>query len=735
MKRGLALLLVISLIASSLHAKVALVLSGGGARGLAHIGVIEAVEEAGIPIDLVVGTSMGALIGGLYSAGYTAAEMRDLVKRTDLLGLFIQSPLVASRNQGRAFVSTYEHTFSLGFTQSGIGDAPALLGDQRIMEFLGFLFAAYPNTTDFDDLPIPFRAISTDVVAADAVIHDHGSLVRAIRSSIAIPMVFSPFPSGDGKLLLDGGLVDNLPIQVARELGADYVIASDVNAEMVEDLVQLESLSAIAMQTVTLATRTKALSQYGMADLLFQIPLKDFNALDFLGVEEIIRRGERTAFEMGDELRALAHQIERSHPRSSDGPSSGTSSQFRTDPLIRSVEVVDLSTVTQRRPLMASSFSQFIGRRLDEKTAWELNLLLRELRITKGLSTLSYEMGEEGVLVILMRGFGRTKGQINMGFTSDMGFSNALVSSASWFRADAYLDAYIKEVFTSPLTMSVSAQLGSKSLMQLGISYPFSFPQWGSIDVDFSLGYSVGGLTTLSSPIRGDRSPPLDRILSPMLGLAVTFGEQLWLRLDSYYNLTFLNNMSYGPIFRPHGGFLGSLLYNTMEGRFSPQGIRIDLLAAIGLSNQLDWMARFSLQHKIALSVDDSLRYDTAISLMRMPYPLLDSYVDLGSFDGIPGLSPLSLVRDSVLLGLVWQHRLWEILGYPTYGKVTIRGGLFDGYDPYSATAPPLDSLFFDPDWDLGFGLSVGLDAPIGEVVISFGSSVKGRMTFIVGIH
>lgn len=734
MKRGLALLLVISLFASSLHAKVALVLSGGGARGLAHIAIIEAVEEAGIPIDLVVGTSMGALIGGLYSAGYTTEEIRSLVESTDMLGLFAQSPLVASRNKGRAFASSYEHTFSLGFTRGSIGDAPALLGDQRIMELLGFLFAKYPNTIDFDELPIPFRAVSTDVVSTEAVIHDHGSLVRAIRSSIAIPMIFSPFPSDDGKLLLDGGLVDNLPIEVARNLGADYVIASDVNAEVVDDLAQLESLSVIAMQTVILATRVKAITQWDQADLLYKIPLKEFNALDFNRFEEIIERGERVAEEQRDELLSLAREIEESRTEPYTEPMR-SGYQDLVAPLILSVEVMDLSVVAHRRPLEATSFSRFVGKRLDEKTARELNLLLRELRVAKGISMLSYEMGEDGVLTILMRGYNKGNGQVNMGFTADMGFSNNLVSTSSWFRADAFLDARIKEVFTTPLTLSVSAQLGTKSLMQLGVSYPFSFPQWGSIDVNLSLGYSVGSLTPLSSSIKGDRSPPLDRLLSPMLDMALTFADGVWLHFSGYYNLAFLHNTTYEPTFLPHGGFILSLLYNTLENRFSSQGIRIDTLAAVGFSTQLDWMVRLSLQHKIAISVDDSIRYDAAISLMRMPYQLLDSYADLGSFDGIPGYSPLSLARDSALVGLQWQHRLWELLGYPTYAKVTVRGGLFDRYDPYSGTAPSVDSLFFEPDWDLGFGLSAGLDAPIGEVVVCFGASVKGRIAFMVGIH
>ncbi len=732
MKRGMALLLILLMLSSPLFATVALVLSGGGARGLAHIAIIEAVEAAGIPIDLVVGTSMGALVGGLYSAGYTPSEIRRLIEATDLYGLFIQSPLIESRARGRAFSSTYEHTFSLGFTKQGIGDAPAILGDQRIMELLGFLFSKYPGTLDFDDLPIPFRAVSTDVVNADAIIHNRGSLSRAIRSSIAIPIVFAPFPSGDGRLLLDGGLVDNLPIQVARELGADYVIASDVNAELVEELGQLESLSAIAMQTVVLATRNKTIDQYEQADLLYQIPLKEISVLDFGAFETIIQRGEEIAAAQSDALMALAERIGE---RVAYDPDRAGAYSLLGEPIIRSVEVVDLSTIKQRRQVDSASFSTFVGKRLDEKTARELNLRLRELRITKGLSTLAYEMGEDGTLVILQRGFRRSNGQIAMGFTSDAGFSNTLVSSKSWFRADAFLDAEIEEVFATPLTLSISAQLGTRSLMQVGGNYPVFLQQWGAMDVDFSLSYSVGGLTALSSPINSGRSAPLDRLISPMVGIGMTFGEDTWLHFDGYYNLAFLHNDAYEAKILSYGGFSSSLLYNTLENRFSSQGMRLDFLASIGLSTRLDWSVRLAFLHKMACGIDDSIRYDLSLSLMRQPFPLIDSYSEIGSVDGIPGYSPLSLRRDSATVGLVWQHRLVELLGYPTYAKLTIRGGIFDSYDPYGGIRPSTDELFSDLDWDLGFGLSAGLDAPIGEVIISYGISVKGRWTFAVGIH
>ncbi len=271
MKRALFFML-FSLLCVPLAASkptVVLVLSGGGARGLAHIAVLEALEAEGIPIDMVLGTSMGSLVGGLYSSGYTPKEIRRLLEETDLVGLFSEPALDTVRNQNTAFSYMHDHVFSLGFGEKALGDGPSLIGDQKILELLGYLFAKYPNTIDFDDLPIPFRCVSADALTGERIVYESGSLVSAIRSSISIPLVFSPYPYEENRLVVDGGVVDNLPIALARSLGADIVIASDVNALQFQSYEELENLSAMAVQTVFLLTQEKATMQHPLADLLF----------------------------------------------------------------------------------------------------------------------------------------------------------------------------------------------------------------------------------------------------------------------------------------------------------------------------------------------------------------------------------------------------------------------------------------------------------------------------------
>ena len=205
---------------------IALVLSGGGARGFAHIPVIEALEQAGIPIDMVLGTSMGSLIGGLYAAGYSPGDMRRLIESYDMVELFALSALPPLRTAPQALRRDRDNLFVLGFDSGGLGTAAGIIGDQRILHMLNDSLSRVSGITHFDDLAIPFRCIGTDLATGQRIIFSEGSLASAIRASISIPLVFTPYPLYD-RLIVDGGLVDNMPAELARQMGADIVIAVD----------------------------------------------------------------------------------------------------------------------------------------------------------------------------------------------------------------------------------------------------------------------------------------------------------------------------------------------------------------------------------------------------------------------------------------------------------------------------------------------------------------------------
>lgn len=737
MRRILLLLLLVLLGLSPLCAtpKIALVLSGGGARGLAHIVVLEALEEQGIPIDLVLGTSMGSLVGGLYSAGYTPKEIRSLLEDADLVGLFAEPVLDTKRKQDNVFAYTHNQAFSLGFGDTGIGNAPAFIGDQRILELLGYLFSRHPAPVDFDALPIPFRCVSADAMTKERIVHDSGSLVGAIRSSISIPIVFTPYPYKDGRLVVDGGVVDNLPIDLARSLGADIVIACDVNEMQVQEYTNLESLSAMTMQTIILVTQDTAKRQHSQADLVFFPKLQEIYALDFSKYEEILALGREAVEEKAAELSELTDRIAQERGLVVLDPDRPGPYSLLPNPMILQLEVRDISLNPGHSLVEESMFSRFLGRRLDKQTATELNLRMRELRKAHALATVSYEMADDGVLLVQTRGFGTRSANISMGFQMDAGFSNALPSSSAWYRSDVFLDASLAQIGDSDFTFLIQASLGQKTGLGAGLSHPFAVNALGTWDVHLSLAYASGSMSTHNALVDAQRSAPLDRAFRATLGLDVYIGEYTHLKLDGWYDLIGLHDSRYPKQFLAFPQLELSLLSTTLDSRFSSHGYRLDVLVRSGYLKEPLYAFRLAWEQKFALTYADSLGYDLQVSMLREPYALLSSYADMGFPFGVPGYSPLSLRRDLAMAGSSWTHRLTEVLGYPAFCKVNVRLALFDAYDPYLGVEASSDELFSPTQWDLGLGISLALDTPLGEVLVSLGTSIGGKVTFLVGAY
>lgn len=732
----LALLVFLGLPLSATTGKVALVLSGGGARGLAHIAVLEAVEERGIPVDMVVGTSMGALVGGLYSAGYSPLEIRNLLETYDMVGLFSTPPLEEAEPDDEVFSYKNNQVFSLGFGEQGLGNAPALIGDQRILELLGYLFARYPNTMDFSDLPIPFYCVSANAATGERIVHSEGSLVTAIRSSISIPIVFSPFPLGDGILAIDGGVVDNLPIELARSLGAEYVIASDVNALGIQDAAELESLSAMAMQTVVLLTQDKATAQHPSADVLVLPELKNMFTLDFSEHEQIIEAGWKAVDVQDAAFDALAETLSQTRPLiPRDAMRIGSYSLLST-PKILQIEVKDISLKPGASIPESFMFSDFLGRRLNAQTATELNLKLREIKNAYGLTTLSYEMASDGKLMIYARSFGQRDRNISMGFHADTGFSTALPSGFAWYRADAYLDASLGGLGKKQdFTFSVNATLGQRSGMALSFSFPLLSGSKGSIDAVVKASYGVGAMTPLSAMVNAKRSAPLDRMFDSGAGFQFRFGKYGRASLQGSYLLVSVNDSTYTKQFYAYPVGEATVSYGNLTSRFATSGFRLEALGRLGYQEGLIHSLRIGWRQSFVITYRDSLSYATQLSLMREPFPFIQSYANLGGIDQMVGYGPLFLRRDIAFMGVDWQHRLSELLGYPAFGKLSLHGAVYDAYDPYSGLPPTEDAYFSSKVWDMGLALILGLDTPIGEVVASLGTSLAGEVSFALGVY
>ena len=211
--------------------KVALVLAGGGAKGLAHIGAIKVLEEAGVPIDMVVGNSMGSIVGGLYSLGYTPAEMDSVVRHTDWIGLLLDTPDYGNNMLiAKKLSETFQLRVSLDpekWTSSSSVSKGGILQGRNVMRLLRRLTATVPDSVNFDQLPLPFACNATEVLTGRIYEFHDGSLPQAMRASMAIPGVFTPVQA-DSLLFVDGFVTNNFPVDVAKRMGADIIIGVDL---------------------------------------------------------------------------------------------------------------------------------------------------------------------------------------------------------------------------------------------------------------------------------------------------------------------------------------------------------------------------------------------------------------------------------------------------------------------------------------------------------------------------
>ncbi|MBM4168680.1 MAG: hypothetical protein FJ215_05935 [Ignavibacteria bacterium] len=286
--------------------KVALVLSGGGARGIAAIGVLKSLERNEIPIDLIVGTSMGSTVGGLYASGYSIEQLEALVDSTrwdDLLAfgeetrrrdLFLDQKIADDRS-----------ILVLRFDRFQPILPEAISTGQRLTDYLNILSlqGLYHPNPSFDDLRIPFRAVATDLVTGRRVVIDRGSLAMAMRASMTVPLLFSSVKR-DTLQLLDGGLVANVPVDVARERGADVVIAVDVTSPL-RPVAKLNAPWEIADQITSIMTQATNQSQLDRADVVIRPPLTDRISSDFSDLDSLIIVGEKSADAVMPQLHAI----------------------------------------------------------------------------------------------------------------------------------------------------------------------------------------------------------------------------------------------------------------------------------------------------------------------------------------------------------------------------------------------------------------------------------------------
>lgn len=281
---------------------VGLALSGGGAKGFAHIGVLKVFEQEGIPVHMISGTSMGSIVGSLYAIGYTPKEIEDIALSTDWSILFNDSYRINPQNIANSVSSKDTYLFTFPFNGKRLTLPSGLIDGQNIGMLLYRLMLPYHDVRDFTQLPIPFAAVATNLSTGEAHTFTGGYLPDAVRASIAIPTIFKPVTI-NGQTYIDGGVARNIPVEDVRSLGANLVIASDVG-EPIKSVDSLNTFVDVLFQSVGFHQQESDIRQRQKTDFYIRPDITSFSTFSYNRAKEIIKSGEQAARKLAPQIKS-----------------------------------------------------------------------------------------------------------------------------------------------------------------------------------------------------------------------------------------------------------------------------------------------------------------------------------------------------------------------------------------------------------------------------------------------
>jgi NTE family protein len=365
--------------------RIGLALSGGGARGIAHIGVLKVLEEMRVPIHCVTGTSMGAIVGASFAAGRSPVEMEKLVLAADWAAIFRDRPPrkeISIRRKSDDYKTLFAPEF--GVTEDGLALPKGVIAGVSIEAFFRVLAAPAIGITDFHELPIPFRAMATDIETGESVVIDRGSVAQAMRASMSVPGAIAPVEI-DGRLLVDGGIANNLPIDEARKLCADVVIAVNISTPPLKRNEITSALTVVGQLINFLGKQTvdEQLKRMGTQDVLIAPDLGDISASKFDHSAEAIRIGEQATRAMADSLKRYSLPPEQyaalRAQQLAEAKALGTVDEIRVEGLQRTNPEVLLALVESKpgEPLseekIGADLRRIYGRRDFESISYRLS--------------------------------------------------------------------------------------------------------------------------------------------------------------------------------------------------------------------------------------------------------------------------------------------------------------------------------------------------------------------------
>ena len=397
--------------------KICLVLSGGGARGAAHIGVLKVLEEMRVPIHCIAGTSMGALVGGAYATGMNVSEMGEITKAITTELLFNEKPPRQERSMRRKR-DDYDIYVGpdIGINNGNLGFAKGLVSGIQLESVLRDLSRVKGNHR-FDDFPIPYRAVATDLVTGKPVIFSQGEVANVMRASMAVPGAVAP-AEFDGMMLVDGMLTQNLPVETALEMGADVIIAVNVGTPLLKRE-QLSGIMGITGQMLSILTEQnvgRSLAALRSTDILISPELGNFTTGDFDDLAKIAPLGEAAARKVADRLAALSIPV-------AEYAELRTRQQIKIEPDLRHVDEIRFANLQKVNPkTMRAAMDTKTGQPIDQAT---LDRDMRRLYGTGHFENVKYSFQEEPgrrVLVVdaVEKSWGMDYLRFGIGLASDL---------------------------------------------------------------------------------------------------------------------------------------------------------------------------------------------------------------------------------------------------------------------------------------------------------------------------
>ncbi|MBP5162209.1 MAG: patatin-like phospholipase family protein [Spirochaetales bacterium] len=668
---------------------VALVLSGGGAKGIAHIAIIEALEEYGIPIDKVFGTSMGALVGGLYAAGLSPKEMKEVVSSNDLMSLFTSFESTGYNEVLNAFDFNSNNVLSISLGQ-GIGGVTGLVDDYLVLNFLTKYVGNVPEDIDFDyDLVVPFECNACSLLTGDEVLFREGSLITAMRSSMSIPVVFEPVLLDNGDVVMDGGAESNYIVHRAAIEGYDIIIVVTLNGynkkERTAD--DVTSFSGVVGAALGVVLNNASRGEVDLADYWFSPDTTEYTTFSFNKPIEILEAGEREVEAQREKFEAIAA----------------------------------LFTEEQKVYKDPNRVGEYF-----------LRYTVRE----KGDYLSSKDARHEDLL-------GRTRISLGLYGTGGLGFD---------FRPDTEAEdeprfalfptfsirGFLKDVGGSPVSLDSRLRITINRTVDLSVMGLFRFtPDTGERALMIArVRGSVGSLTFFTDKNEPFRVNYIEGILGADLGFMLTnefnHNIMLYASADNYWGEMYKNlsgDAGYG--FAP-SATLEAVYYPEYEnGFFSTLGGRYDFKATAGYyCYNSQWFYKLALAAENTFKVNDkvSVWVDGVAVSSRSDFSMRSSFEEYGGWDGMPGYAAGTFMSEYVTGGVGVQVNLKKSFA-SSYLAFVVRGGvradvMYGWYGYYAAefdSMIPFSGCFTSGIWDLGASVGWGLSTPVGDVLVGAG--------------